>query len=180
MSDLTLWYRQPARLWTEALPVGNGRLGGMQFGGVSRELIQLNESTLWAGGPYSPVNPSARGNLDKVRELIFAGHYAEAEAEANLHLMAKPLSQLSFQPAGDLVLEMRHGGEARDYRRELDIDRAVATTSYVVDGVRYRRELFAPAAADVLVLRLTADRPGAISFALALQSPQEGEAQVID
>ena len=107
MSDLKLWYDEAAREWVEALPIGNGRLGAMVFGGVAREHLQLNESTLWSGGPYSPVNPEALPNLEAVRDLIFAGRYAEAEALANQHLMAKPHRQMSYQPAGDLWLDCR-------------------------------------------------------------------------
>ena len=176
MTDLKLWYRHPAARWTEALPVGNGRLGAMIFGGARRELIQLNESTLWAGGPYSPVNPEALPNLAKVRELIFAGRYAEAEEEANRHLMAKPLSQMSYQPAGNLVLEMAGDGEVSDYRRELDLDRAVATTTFQIGGVRHTREIFASAASDIIAIRHRADRKGAVSLAISLDSPQAGEA----
>src|SRR4051794_34423490 len=101
-----LWYRQPAERWTEAFPVGNGRLGAMIFGGVSHERLQLNEDTLWGGGPYNPVNPAAHDALPEVRRLIWAGKYAEAEALANAKLMAKPLIQMSYQPVGDLLLDM--------------------------------------------------------------------------
>src|SRR6478735_9236294 len=101
-----LWYRQPATVWTEALPVGNGRLGAMVFGGTARERLQLNESSLWGGGPYDPVNPAARAALPEVRRLIAAGRYAEAQALANAEVMAQPLSQMSYQPIGDLILEL--------------------------------------------------------------------------
>ena len=105
MTELKLWYEAPAREWTEALPIGNGRLGAMVFGGVPRERLQLNEDTLWTGGPYSQANPEARLHLDQVRALIFAGRYAEAEALADRHLMGRPLKQMSYQPAGDLWIE---------------------------------------------------------------------------
>src|SRR5262245_14519646 len=105
MSKLELWYETPAREWTEALPVGNGRLGAMVFGGVPRERLQLNEETLWTGGPYSQVNRDARAHLEDVRALIFAGRYAEAEVLAERTLMGRPLKQMSYQPAGDLWIE---------------------------------------------------------------------------
>src|SRR5438132_4823076 len=105
MSELRLWYEQPAGEWTEALPIGNGRLGAMVFGGIARERLQLNEATLWSGGPYSPVNPEALPHLAELRALIFAGRYAEAEALANRYSMARPYLQMSYQPAGDLWLD---------------------------------------------------------------------------
>src|SRR4051812_18893977 len=96
-SPLTLWYRQPAEQWTEALPIGNGRLGAMIFGGVSRERLQLNEDTLYAGGPYDPSNPQALEALPRVRELIAAGRYADAQTLANEKLMGRPLRMPSYQ-----------------------------------------------------------------------------------
>ena len=133
MTDLELWYKEPAAEWTEALPLGNGRLGAMVFGGVERERLQLNEDTLYAGGPYSPVNPEARGRLDEVRGLIFDGSYALAEALADRFLMGMPLKQMSYQPAGDLWLDFGHA-DAERYRRSLDLDTAIATTTYAAAG----------------------------------------------
>jgi alpha-L-fucosidase 2 len=176
-SDLELWYRRPASEWTEALPVGNGRLGAMIFGGVPVERLQLNEDTFWSGGPYSPVNPEAREHLQEVRDLIFAGRYAEAEAIANRHLMARPLKQMSFQPTGDFWIEFSHEN-VEDYRRSLDLDRAVQTTTYVHAGTIFRREVFASNPDGVLVVRLSADRPGQIDCRLSLTSDQPGEVVV--
>ena len=180
MTELTLWYEQPAIEWTEALPIGNGRLGAMVFGGATREHLQLNESTLWSGGPYSPINPEALPHLAEVRELIFAGRYADAEALANKHSMARPHLEMSYQPAGDLWLDFGHEGTITDYRRSLDLDSAVAEVTYRHDGVTFRREIFVSAMAGVLVLRLSADRPGALSFALSLDSPQVGTVEPLD
>ncbi|MGN6102978.1 MAG: glycoside hydrolase family 95 protein, partial [Devosia sp.] len=177
--DLELWYRRPASEWTEALPVGNGRLGAMIFGGVPVERLQLNEDTLWTGGPYSPVNPDAPEYLDEVRAQIFAGRYAEAEAIANRHLMARPLKQMAFQPAGDLWIEFAHES-VEGYRRSLDLDRAVQTTTYQHAGTTFRREVFASHPDGVLVVRLSADRPGQIDCRLSLTSEQPGEAAVSD
>ncbi len=174
MSALELWYRQPATVWTEALPIGNGRLGAMVFGGVGEERIQLNESTFWSGGPYQPINPEALPHLRAVRELIFAGHYAEAEALANAKLMAVPHLQMSFQPIGDVSIAFDHAAPAEDYRRSLDLDRAVATTTYRAGGVTFTREAFASASDGLVVLRLRASEKGAITLRLALDSPQEG------
>ena len=102
---LSLWYRSPAAVWTEALPLGNGRLGAMVFGGIDSERLQLNEATLWAGGPYDPGDPEAPAALPEARRLIFAGKYAEATRLVGQHMMARPLRQTEYQPLGDLVLE---------------------------------------------------------------------------
>ncbi|WP_332700720.1 glycoside hydrolase family 95 protein [Devosia sp.] len=179
MHDNELWYRAPAREWTDALPLGNGRLGAMVFGGVGREELQLNESTLWSGGPYQPTNPDALPNLAAVRELILAGRYAEAEALANQHSMAVPLLQMSYQPAGSLFLDFGHEAVAGSYRRSLDLDTAIARSSYVARGMggadrSYEREAFVSADDDVLVTRVTGSRPGTLSFDIWLDSPQLG------
>lgn len=175
MADNLLWYDSPARLWTDALPLGNGRLGAMVFGDPVSERLQINESTFWAGGPYRPVNPDAYGHLEKIRELIFAGHYAEAEAMAEEHLMARPIKQMSYQPIGDLHIDFLHSQTVGSYRRTLDLDTAIATTSYVADGITFFREAFVSAVDGVLVLRLSADRPGAIRCRISLDSPQQGQ-----
>jgi alpha-L-fucosidase 2 len=175
MADNLLWYDAPARLWTDALPLGNGRLGAMVFGDPVSERLQINESTFWAGGPYRPVNPDAYGHLEKIRELIFAGHYAEAEAMAEEHLMARPIKQMSYQPIGDLHIDFLHSQTIGSYRRTLDLDTAITTTSYVADGITFFREAFVSAVDGVLVLRLSADRPGAIRCRISLDSPQQGQ-----
>jgi len=174
MTDLKLWYEAAAREWTEALPIGNGRLGAMVFGGVPRERLQLNEDTLWTGGPYSQANTEARLHLDQVRELIFAGRYADAEALADRHLMGRPLKQMSYQPAGDLWIERKLFGEVAGYRRELDLDTAVVTTTFRVGETTHSCEMFATAADQVIVIRLSADQPGSIGFTLRLTSGQPG------
>lgn len=174
MADLELWYDAPAREWTEALPIGNGRLGAMIFGVAERERLQLNEDTLWTGGPYSPVNPEARPNLDRVRNLIFAGRFAEAEALAERHLMARPLKQMSYQPAGDLWIDQDIDGSVADYRRTLDLETAIATVNFRADGTKFTREAIASPSDGVIVVRLTADRPGRVSFTLSLTSEQPG------
>ncbi len=170
-----LWYTQPALEWTEALPLGNGRLGAMLFGGIAREELQINEETLWSGGPYEPINPEALPHLAEVRQLIFAGRFAEAEALAERHLMARPIKQMSYQPAGNLWLDFAHE-DAADYRRELDLDRARATVSYIAGGIRFLREAFVSPVDRVLVLRVTANVRGALSARLRLTSEQPGVA----
>lgn len=175
MADNLLWYDAPAQFWTDALPLGNGRLGAMVFGDPVSERLQINESTFWAGGPYRPVNPDAYSHLGKVRELIFAGHYAQAEAMAEEHLMAQPIKQMSYQPIGDLHIDFRHSSTVTNYRRTLDLDTAIATTSYVADGTTFFREAFISAVDGVLLLCLSADRPHSIKCRISLDSPQQGQ-----
>lgn len=169
-----LWYRQPAAVWTEALPVGNGRLGAMVFGGAAVETLQLNEDTLWTGGPYDPTNPQAHDALPEVRRLIAADRFAEAETLANARLMGTPKTQMAYQSVGDLNLTLggEGAGAASEYERELDLDRAVATTRFTVNGVRYRREVFASAPDQVIAVRMSADRPFDLSVALQSDQPE--------
>ena len=176
MTDLRLWYEAPAEAWTEALPVGNGRLGAMVFGGTMRERLQLNEDTLWAGGPYEPVNSEARAHLEEVRSLLFAHRYAEAEQLADKHLMARPLKQMPYQPAADIWIDLDLPGEIDpgSYVRSLELDRAIALTRFNVGGTTFERELFATAVDGVIALRITASRAGALTVRLALTSPQTG------
>jgi alpha-L-fucosidase 2 len=163
-SGLTLWYRQPAREWVEALPVGNGRLGAMVFGGCVQEQIQLNESSVWAGGPV-PALPSGPGkHLPEIRQLLFDGKYAEAETLARKELLSFQDEDGSYQTLGDLFLTAAVSGEPADYQRSLDLDTGVASTVFKVEGVTYCREVFASVPDNVLVIRLTADRPGSIGF----------------
>ncbi|WOF44134.1 glycoside hydrolase family 95 protein [Sphingopyxis indica] len=169
-----LWYRQPASEWIEALPVGNGRIGAMIFGGTAHERLQLNEDTLWTGGPYDPVNPAARDALPEVRHLVAAGRYAEAEALADARLMGAPRTQMAYQSVGHLLLDLpaAEPGEITGYRRELDLDSAVSTVRFRLDGIGHRREIFASAPDDVLVVRLAADAPFDLDVALTSGQPE--------
>ncbi|MBP8305057.1 MAG: glycoside hydrolase family 95 protein, partial [Phycisphaerae bacterium] len=175
---LSLWYRQPAQQWVEALAVGNGRLGAMVFGGVAQERIQLNEDTLWAGGPYDPVNPDALEALPKVREAIFAGRYREAQNLISQKMMAKPLAQMPYQCVGDLLLTFPDANGVTDYRRDLNLDTAVATVAYAIRGVRHTRECFASPVDQVIVIRLKADRPGQVGFTARMRTPQKASVTV--
>ena len=173
-SMTTLFYRQPAIQWTDALPVGNGRLGAMVFGGVERERLQLNEDTLWSGGPRDWNNPGAREVLPKVREALFAGRYAEATELCRK--MQGPFTQ-SYQPLGDLHLDFVLSGPTTDYTRELDLDRATATTRFRSGTVTHTREVFASAPAQLIVVVLSADAPGQISLTATLSSPLRSESK---
>ena len=166
-----LWYPSPAKEWVEALPVGNGRIGAMVYGGTTTEQLQLNEDTLWAGGPYDPANPRARASMAELRKLIFDRKYAEAEAFANANVMATPLRQAAYQTVGSLMIEMPGIAAAASYRRALDIDSAVTETRFTAGGVTYRRRVIASPVDQVIAVHLTADRPGAISAKLRFTCP---------
>ncbi len=180
VSDLRLWYRQPAKVWTEALPVGSGRMGAMVFGGVAVERLQLNENTLWGGGPYDPVNPEAAGALPEIRRLIEAGDHAGATVLANAKFMAKPLRQMSYQTLGDLKLTFPGLPEtAGGYVRELDLDGAISRVRFTHGGANHQREVIASAPDQVVAVRLSADKPGAIAVDLAFDSPLPAAVSVV-
>lgn len=166
--DLRLWYRQPATTWNEALPVGNGRLGAMVFGGRGRETIQLNEETLWSGGPYNPIVPGGAQALPEIRRLLFAGDIPAAHDLFGRTMMGHPYEQMKYQPLGNLQLSFPGHDKSTDYERELDLDAAVARVSYSVGGTHFVREVFSSAPDQIIVVRLTADHPGAISFTAEL------------
>ncbi|BCU78407.1 glycoside hydrolase N-terminal domain-containing protein [Luteolibacter sp. LG18] len=172
-TPLHLWYRQPAREWVEALPFGNGRLGGMYFGGVERDRIQLNEDTIWSGGPYDPANPKAPDAIRKSRELIFAGKRAEAEALLAGNALGVPPRMVQYQTLGSVVLDFgtRSSEPVTEYRRSLDLDTAVATTTFKRGGVTYTREVFSSAPDQVVAIRLSADKPGALDFRASWETP---------
>ncbi|MBN2069022.1 MAG: glycoside hydrolase family 95 protein [Opitutales bacterium] len=185
-SSLELWYSQPAAQWTEALPIGNGSLGAMVFGGVEEECLQLNEDTLWGGGPYHPVNPQAKAALNTIRKLIFEGRYKEADELINTQMIANPRSQMPYQTAGNLRLKFsKADDDVSEYCRSLDLNTARASVSYVKEGVNYKREVFASNPDQVMVVNLSADHPGAISFVAGLDTPMnasietEGEDSLI-
>ena len=162
-SRLSLWYRQPAHKWVEALPVGNGRLGAMVFGGVDEERIQLNEDTVWAGPPVPQDVKGAERAIAKARELIFAGHVRQAEELVQAQVMGPRISPRSYQTLGDMGLLFDLDGDVRDYRRDLNLDTAIATIRFVAGDTLHRREVFASTPSQVLVVRLGANRPGRIT-----------------
>ena len=167
--DLTLWYNQPATTWTEALPIGNGRLGAMVFGGVENELIQLNEATLWSGGPVNKsVNPTAFSYLSKTREALFEGDYAKGNELAK---QQQGLYSESFLPLADLVIQQQFGSSKPSaYYRDLNINDAIATTTFTVDGIKYKREIFSSAAAQVIVIRISAEGKNNINCRISTNS----------
>jgi len=168
---LTLWYREPATEWVEALPVGNGRLGAMVFGGRESERIQFNESTLWVGEPRDYSHPNASNHLAEIRQLLFDGKQKEAEQLAMNEFMSMPLRQMPYQSFADLRLEFPGHANATEYRRELNLDTAVARTTYRVGLIRFERETFASAPDGVLLTRISSDLKGQVSFNVGFSCP---------
>lgn len=169
-ADLKLRYKRPARTWVEALPLGNSNVGVMVYGGTAVEQLQLNEETFWGGGPHRNDNPAALRALPEVRKLIFEGRNMEAQRLVD-RTFYSGRNGMPYLTIGSLVIGLPGHEEATEYGRELDLERAVATTRYVAGGVAYRREAFASLADKVVRVRFTADRPGQISFSLAFCTP---------
>jgi len=176
-SPLTLWYREPAKLWVDALPVGNGRMGAMIFGGIAHERIQFNEQTMWTGEPHDYAHAGAGQSLGKIRELLWAGKQKEAEDLAAAEFMSVPLHQKAYQSFGDLQLSFPGiaEGQATGYRRELNLETAISSVTYTVNGISYRRDVFASYPAKVIVVRLSADQPGKLTFTAGLKSSHPSE-----
>ena len=170
--DLKLQYDQPAKVWEEAIPLGNSRLGAMVYGIPQREEIQLNEETIWGGGPYSNNNPEALEALPKVRELIFEGKHHEADQLINKTFFTQTHG-MPFQTAGSVIIDFPGHDNYKGYRRELDLNRAVTTTQYSVDGVVYTRETFSSFVDDVIIMRITASKRGALNFKVSYDNPSE-------
>ncbi|MGA4731808.1 glycoside hydrolase family 95 protein [Micromonospora taraxaci] len=171
--DLALWYDEGAGTdWLRALPIGNGRLGAMVFGNVDTERLQLNEDTVWAGGPHDPSNPRGAGSLGEIRRLVNANQWTQAQDLINQTMMGNPGGQLAYQTVGNLRLAFGSASGASQYDRTLDLTTATVTTSYVLNGVRHQREVFASAPDQVIAMRLTADRSNSINFTATFDSPQ--------
>lgn len=171
--EYKLWYDQPAHVWTEALPLGNGRLGTMLYGNPAAEQIQLNEETIWAGRPNNNANPEALEWIPKIRELVFAGKYLEAQTMATKHVKSSTNSGMPYQTFGDLRLNFPGHARYDNYYRELSLDSARAVVRYRVDGVNYQRETFTSFTDQVVITRITADQPGKVTFTATLTSPHQ-------
>ena len=158
--DLALWYGQAAEKWTEALPLGNGRLGAMVFGGTQTGRIQLNEESLWAGRPAEGFAPDAPKHLAEVQRLVLAGKRREARDYGLKHLTQTPTSFRSYEPLGDLLLDFGKAGEISGYRRELSLPDAIHRTAYRAGKATITREVLVSAPADALAVRVRTDQPG--------------------
>ena len=174
-NPMALWYTAPAANWNEALPLGNGRLGAMVYGGIDTAVLQLNEETVWAGEPGNNIVPELREVLPEIRRLIFAGEHGKAQELANSVLPwdLQPGNNygMPYQTVGDLRVIFANDTPLDDYYRELDIARALSTVSYRRGGVNYKRETFASLTDNVVVMELTADQPASLSFRVELDSP---------
>jgi alpha-L-fucosidase 2 len=166
-----IWFDTPAASWNDAVPIGNGRIGGMVRGGIAQEIVSLNDDTLWSGQPSNPDNPGALAVLPLVREAVFAGEYVRADGLCKK--MQGPFSN-NYEPVGDLILDIAGAGPVGDYRRALDLDTAVASVDYTQGGVGHRREMFVSHPDQVMVIRLSADRAGSLSCRIGLKTPLQG------
>jgi alpha-L-fucosidase 2 len=177
-NPMRLFYEQPATIWEEALPIGNGRLGAMVFGGVETEHLQLNEENVWSGGPGNNLQPELKALLPEIRQLIFDEKYQEAQ-ELAFSALPKNIGNTSnhgmcYQPLGRLFLHQQGEGQVEDYRRELSLDKALLNIKYRRQGVEFRREIFSSFSDDLIVMELTADRPGALDLEIKLNGEHPG------
>ncbi|WP_432103165.1 glycoside hydrolase family 95 protein [Streptomyces sp. bgisy091] len=177
---MRLWYQAPAAEWLEALPVGNGRIGAMVFGGTETERLQLNEDSVWAGGPHDYVRPGAGEQLEEIRRLVVEEKWNQAQRLIDSKFIGSPSEQVAYQVLGDLELTFTGTGETTDYERELDLESAVARTRYTRGGVRHEREVFASGPDQVIVVRMTTDTPGALGFSARFTTPQRSTGAAVD
>ena len=168
--DMVLWYNQPEKTWYDAMLIGNGFMGGRVFGGIQNERIALNEGTFWAGRPHDYANPEGLEYFPKIRDLVFAEKFQEAEKMADDHFFGIPKWQYAFMPIGDLMLSFKGTGNVTDYYRELDMETGVAKITYSEGDANFTREIFMSYPDHVMVVRLTCDKPGKISVEAKLKS----------
>lgn len=178
-NPLTLWYQQSAANWNEALPVGNGRLGAMVFGGAQQERIQLNEESLWAGKQIDVNNPEGLKHLKEIQQLLLNGENTKAYQLSDQYLLATPPRFRSYQTLGDLYLDFGEQGAIKNYRRELNLQTGVATTFYEINGVQYKREVFASAPQNCIVVRVTASRPNTIQCKITLSREEDASVSAV-
>jgi alpha-L-fucosidase 2 len=169
--DLKLWYDQPGKVWSDALPIGNGRLGAMVHGKTANELIQFNEETLWTGQPHDYSNEGASAYLQPMRDLLFEGKQIEAHSMGNKHFMSNPIGQFCYQPMGDLHLEFPGHEKVTNFTRELDLTNAISKVAYTHDGVTYTREVFSSNPDQAIFVNIKADKSEALNFSIALSTP---------
>ncbi len=179
-NNYLLWYNKPAEQWTDALPVGNGRLGAMVFGGINRERIQLNEETLWEGEPIDRNNPKALDALPKVQQLLFEDQNAEATKLAGETMLGVPPRIKSYQSLGDLILEFSYSEEdVSDYRRELDLETGITKTTYRCGHAKFSREVFATAVDNLIVIKVECDTPEKLVFDITMTREQDATVETV-
>lgn len=178
--SLFLWYDKPAVGWTEALPVGNGRLGAMIYGNKEKEVIQFNEETLWSGQPHDYVNPEAHQYLGQIRQLLWKGKQKEAEKMASEQFMSQPFGQQCYQPFGNILLDFPGHEKASAYQRKLDLENAISSVLYEVDGVKFKREIFSSEPGQAIVFRLESSKKGALNFTAGMDSPHSDYSVTIE
>jgi alpha-L-fucosidase 2 len=176
--SLKLWYNNPANNWNEALPIGNGRLGAMVFGNPAKEQLQLNEETVWSGGPNNNITSESGAVIPQLRKLLFEEKFLEAQALADVQMMPKRNSGMVYQTVGNLFFNFDGHDKAKNYYRDLNIEKAIATVTYELEGVKYKREMFASFTDNVIIVRLTADKPGKISFTGSMETQQKAGLKV--
>ena len=170
---MQLFYESPAEKWTEALPVGNGSLGAMIYGGVAQEHIQFNEETLWRGEPHDYANEGAGDYLDEIRELLSEGKQREAQTLAQNEFMSDPLKQVHYQPFGDIYIDFKNHDNYSNYKRTLNLNNAISTVSYTVNNVKYKREVISSFPDKIIAINLTASKSKALNFDLWLDAIHE-------
>lgn len=174
-NPMRLWYNKPAANWNEALPIGNGRLAAMVFGDVQNERLQLNEETIWAGEPGNNIIPNVYEPIQQIRKLLFEGKYKEAQQLSDATFPRQSPANcnygMQYQTAGSLMLHFTGQESVTNYQRDLDISKAIASVSYKANGVTYKREYIAPLTDNIMMVKLTADKPGSISCSLGMQTP---------
>jgi len=168
-----LRYDKPAEKWTEALPVGNGRLGAMIYGGTAHEIIQFNEETLWTGQPHDYAHVGAWQFLSEIRNLLWSGQQKEAHSLANQEFMSKPLGQQAYQPFGTIRLDFPNHQNFSNYQRNLTLDNALSTVTYEIDGTQFKREVFASFPDQAILIKITANKPNALNFSVSLGCPHQ-------
>jgi alpha-L-fucosidase 2 len=169
--DMVLWYKQPGAQWHDGMPIGNGYMGAMVFGRVQHERIALNESTFWSGRPHDYNDPQAHLYFEKIKELVFKDKFKEAEEMVNEHFYGKPTAQQAYQPLGDLLMDFKVTGDSiKDYHRELDMETGVVKISYTDGDVKITREIFMSYPDHVMVMKVSADKPGRLSVETKLKS----------
>jgi alpha-L-fucosidase 2 len=179
-NSMKMWYSGPAKHWNEALPIGNGRLGAMVFGDPAKEKLQLNEETFWSGSPNNNDNPAALQALPEIRNLIFSGNYSEAQKMADTKIRSQLSQGAKYLPVGNLEISFPGHSNYSGYRRELDIAKAVHTSTYTIEGITFKREVFASQPGQVIVMRLSADQKGKISFTASLNGPLQTSVKALN